>query len=180
MDYKEKEKIVKKELGKIYEQLVSNSKKTCRWESEHLREELLHFCIDQFLEKDLDYQMKVVNDGKLENFITRLMGLNLKSSTSPFYYRVRKYTNDSRELLEFFDYKEDKPSIEIEESTNCISGSVSGLDYYEKYLITEHYYKGMNIASISKNTGISPVTIKKDIVKVLKQIKLKCQESYYK
>lgn len=180
MDYKEKDRIVKEELGKIYEQLVENSYKTCGRESSHLRDELLHFCIDEFLKKDLDYQMKVINDGKLENFITRLMSLNLKSSTSPFYYKVRKYTNNSRELLEYYKYEEDIPSIEKEDSCLCISGSVSELDYYEKYLITEHYYKGNKVANISQATGISPVTIKKDIVRVLKRIKLKCQQYYYK
>ena len=171
---------VREELGKIYQQLITNSYKTCGKESLHLREELLHFCIQEFLDKPLEYQVKVINDGKLENMITRMMGLNLKSSTSPFYYKIRKYTNNSRELLSFYDYQmDDSVSEETEASCLCISGSVSELPYYEKYLIEEHYYKGSKLSDISKKTKISPNVVRRDIMKTLKKIKNKCQQHYF-
>ena len=171
---------VKEELGKLYEQLVENSYKTCGRESLHLREELLHFCLQEFLDKPLAYQVKVINDGKLENMVTRMMSLNLKSSTSPFYYKIRKYTNNSRELLSYYDYQiDDALNEETEASCLCISSSVSELPYYEKYLIEEHYYKGAKLSELSRKTKIAPSTIKRDIIETLKEIKSKCQHHYF-
>jgi len=99
MNDKQKRDTVTKEIGNIYNQLVINCEKTCgagynRWGSD-----LLPMCIEMFLEKDTEYIYKVYTDGKLENFITFMMGFQLKSSSSRFWHVYRKHLNSNRERV---------------------------------------------------------------------------------
>jgi len=70
MTDKKKREIVTEEVGKIYDQLVINCKKTCGAGYSRWGEDLLAMSLEMFFEKKTDYIWKVYQDGKLENFIT--------------------------------------------------------------------------------------------------------------
>lgn len=97
MTQKDKKKVVDDWITKNYKQLEINSKKLAQ-ANNPLRPDLLAHTLEQFLTKDLDIQYRIVSEEKPEFYITRMMALNLKSSTSSFYTKYRKPAMAIREF----------------------------------------------------------------------------------
>ena len=176
----EKKVAIEKAMGKLYPQLQINCKKLCGSGYDQFGPDLLPHTIDQFLNMPLDRQYEIMFEDKPEHYITRAMALQLKSSTSTFYIRYRKPMMASRELLPDYEYKDynttldDHVDVEIKE---CLEyHTFNSLDYYDKYLITEHYYKGVNVTDMSNNLDIQPGRLSRDIKKALTKLKELCSQ----
>jgi hypothetical protein len=154
-------------------------------------EDLLAYCLEDFLcNKDLDYQYKVsCIDEKLPNYIGRSMALQIKSSTSPFWFKYRKEGYNSRGIYLVEDGKEElDPLIEMGEEMDvefdspayvkndldCLRYALTQIHWYDKILIEEYYIKGMTYASLHKKYGITLNSLKRDINKALVKIKKLC------
>ena len=84
-----------------------------------------------------------------------------------------------RELIPDFDYSkmignvnpddEDKWSMQLE----GLSEAIASLDFYDRYLIDEHYFKGKRIEEIANKTQIHNQQLSKDIKKALNKLKQK-------
>ena len=184
MGNNQKKVIIDKEITRLYPALVMNSEKICSYMADSWSADLLAIVIEYFFKMDLDKQYKIVttpskNAPSLEKYLTRCMALSVKSSTSPFYrkYRMRMYKH--RELIPDFDYSkmignvnpddEDKWSMQLE----GLSGAIASLDFYDRYLIDEHYFKQNRIEDISNKTQIHQQQLSKDIKKALNKLKQK-------
>lgn len=179
MKEKEKRAIVTEEIGNIYEQLVINCKKTCGAGYNQWGEDLLAMCVHMFLEKDTEYIYKVYTDGKLENFITFMMGFQLKSSTSRFYHVYRKHLNANRELYPNYEYQgvhfndafQDEPS----EVYMCMQKAIEKLNPYEKMLVNEIMIQGNKFNKTSDKYNINYHSLKQDYRRIQELIKRKCK-----
>ena len=120
-----------------------------------------------YLEKPIEYQIKVIDDGKLENFITYIMSFQLRLGTTRFWHHYRKFNESIRDLLPNYDYGTEymvEGNSEIEK-----------LNVYEKMLIKEHVLEGKNFSKISKQFNITYTTLKKDCNEVLNRLNELCK-----
>ena len=168
-------------LGKLHPQLVTNCKKLCGTGYGQWGENLLSHTISQFLSMKTAKQFKIIFlDGKAEHYITFGMRVQLKSSTSTFYTIYRKPLIKTRELLpdyKYQNYNTDKDSDDTLEIKECFTYHLNNtLNFYDKHLIMEHYYKGISVSDMSITLDISPGTLAKDIKKVLIKIKRLCSQ----
>ena len=180
----EKKAIIDKELTFIYPALVINSERICSYMKDSWAQDLLTIIIEYFLKMDLDKQYTIVttpskNASSLEKYLTRSMALSVKSGTSPFYRTHRMIMEKNRELFPDYDYSaiigNDDPEAENhwEDKLQSLGPAVDTLNYYDKYIITEHYFKQQTLEDISKKTQIQQQRLSTDIKKALEKLKTK-------
>ena len=168
-------------LGALHPQLVINCKKLCGTGYSQWGEDLLTHTLSQFLSMKTAKQFKIIFlDGKAEHYITFGMRVQLKSSTSTFYTIYRKPMLKTRELLpdyKYPNYNSDKDSDDTLEIKDCFTYHLNNtLNFYDKHLITEHYYKGISVSDMSLKLDIPPGTLGKDIKKILIKLKRLCSQ----
>ena len=181
MTDKQKQEAITKEMAELYPQLQINCKKVCGSGYQLWGDNLLPHIITEFLSMNLDKQYKIlVEDNAGEFYITRSMAMSLKSSTSSFWRIYRRDIGSYRELLPDYRYPslvESDDDVNVSEVKECLRFHVDNtLDFYDRYLIQEHYYNGANLSTISENTGIQPYRVTADIKKALKKLKKLCGE----
>jgi len=177
----EEEIFVRKEIEKIYPQLLINAKKTCGAAFDKHGLDLIALCVEFFLTKPLKDQLNTIANKKLENFITFMMAMQLKSGSSKFYYQYRKHHESQRELYPNYDYGQKyiayNTAFNDEESeiVTCIKCEINKLDPYTKMLVNEKVIEGKTYTEISNTYNIQYNTLKRDTTKVIKQIQLTCK-----
>ena len=180
MNLSKEEQFVRDELAKIYDQLVINCQKTCGDGYERWGHDLLPMTIEMFLEKKVEQQLKVIADGKLENFITFMMGRQLKSTSSRFWHHYRKDSNSYREYLPGFKYNIDpefpKP-FEDEDLpvVDCIKYLVEKFDPFEKMVYNEHIIEKKKYVELSEKYDIPYYTFKVTSDMIKQKLKKECQ-----
>lgn len=181
MELSKDEKYVRECLSKEYPQLVINCQKVCGAAYNKYGGDLLAICVEYYLNKPIEYQLKVINDGKLEHFITHLMNFQLKRATTKFYHQYRKFHEGQRELFDNYDYSppgdldEERPfKDEKSEVMICIEESIKKLNPYEGMLVKEKILNNLNFAEISEKYNIGYFHLKKDLSKIIKKIKNTC------
>ena len=175
----EEEKYVRKELEKIYPQLLINAKKVCGAAYDKWGEDLLPVAITFFLEKPIQQQLKTIKAGKLENFITWIMNIQLKSNSSDHFSVYRKPMSASRELFEgtldyekAYDYKDDKFN---EELYQCVINELDNIPQEFKEAIIGIVLKYEPLSNYYKKTNLGLRTFNTKIEKYIKQIRIKCE-----
>lgn len=181
MTESQKRQLVTDELARLHPQLVINSRNTCGAATYKWAEDLLAMCIEMFLEKDTDYIYKVYTDGKIEHFITFMMGFQLKSSSSRFYHRYRKEQEKSRDLFDNYELEqervahntafEDEPSLMY----TCMKSVIEKLNPYEKMIVNEVMIDGNKFKHVSEKYNINYYSLKKDYERLQLIIKRQCQ-----
>jgi hypothetical protein len=177
MTDKEKKAYVNKHLTDIYPQLVENMQKTCGAGYEKWGDDLLPTAIEFFLNKPLDVQYESCVSGKCENFITFIAAFQLKSSTTKFWHVWRKHKNSHRELIpDSYMYDETKYKDDSDDDFMlCIKQQMKDLDPFEKMLVEERVIKGMRFVDLEERYDIPYSALAKELKKVLKKIKERCQ-----
>ena len=156
-------------------------------------EDLLAHCLEDFLvNKSIDYQYKVaIKDNKLVNYIGYSMGIAIKSSSSPFWFKYRKEAYNSRgiylvedgreeidplvEIGEEMDVEFDSPAY-VKNDLDCVRYALEQLHWYDKVLIDDYFIKGLTYQDMHKKYNISLNSLKKDINKALVKIKNICSQ----
>ena len=175
------EKMIRKEIEKIYPQLLINARKTCGYAFDKHGLDLIAVCVEFFLSKPLEDQLKTIKNNKLENFITFMMAMQLKSGSSKFYKYYRKHHESQRELYFNFDYGDkyiqynDAFQDEESEIITCIQCEIDKLDPYFKMLVQEKLIGEQTYTHISKKYDINYNALKKDTNKAIKTIQEKCK-----
>jgi len=175
------EKMIRKEIEKIYPQLLINARKTCGYAFDKHGLDLIAVCVEFFLNKPLEDQLKTIKNNKLENFITFMMAMQLKSGSSKFYKYYRKHHESQRELYFNFDYGskyiESNDAFRDEESEviTCIQCEIDKLDPYFKMLVQEKLIGEKTYTYISERYDINYSSLKKDTNKAIKTIQEKCK-----
>ena len=193
MTEKEMRKEVNAKVALWYPKMYKDSKQISGTNFDKYGDDLLGYCLEDFLcNKDIEYQYKVaVEDDKLVNYIGRSMSLQIKSSSSPFWFRYRKEGYNSRGIYLVEDGREEiDPLIEIGEEMDdefdspayvkndldCLRYALEQLHWYDKILVDDYYIKGMTFRDMHKKYNISLNSLKKDINKALAKIKNICSQ----
>lgn len=184
IELSQEEIMIRQELEKIYPQLLINAKKTCGTAFDKHGLDLIAVCVEFFLNKPLEDQLKTIENGKLENFITFMMAMQLKSGSSKFYSQYRKHHEKQRELYVNYDYGYEYVAYnnafknEEDEIITCIKCEIEKLNPYMKMLVNERLLEGKTYTYISETYDINYNSLKKDTNATIKQIKQKCQHLY--
>ena len=176
------EALVREELTKVYPQLQINCRKVCGDGYDKWGHDLLHMCIEIFLEKKLVDQLYTIHIGKIEHFITNIMNRQLKlGKTTRFWHKHRKFTNSIREYYtDHFMYKEEdsfkKPfEDEVTDLMQCINIQINKLDPFQKMLIKEKVDLGYTYRDIENKYNIPYSALQGELKRVLKKIKQTCK-----
>ena len=172
---------VREELTKVFPQLQINARNVCGQGYDKWGDDLLQLCVEIYLEKPLDYQIKVIDDNKLENFITYTMNFQLKrGKTTRFWHTHRKFVGNTRELfVGTYDYNyngmKEPFEDELSDLQECINKQMSKLDPFEKMLLIEKIQWGSKYTEIAKKYDIPYNQLQHGLKKTLKKIKETCQ-----
>jgi hypothetical protein len=193
MTEEEMRKQINAKVTQWYPKMYRDSMQISGANFEKYGDDLLAFVLEDFLcNKDLKYQYKVaVQDNKLPNYIGYSMGLQIKSSSSPFWFRYRKEGYNSRgiylvedgreeidplvEIGEEMDVEFDSPAY-VKNDLDCVRYALEQLHWYDKILIEEYYIKGLTFRDMHKKYNISLNSLKKDINSALAKIKNICSQ----
>ena len=181
---------VKEQLTLIYPQLQINCKNVCGAGFNTWGEDLLAMSLEIFLEKPIEYQLKVIEDGKLENFITYVMNLQLKSGSSRFYHQYRKASEKSRELYDNYNYRKElymespfkSPDIipdEPDELMECLKAQQDKLDPFEKMVLQRHMVNGERAIDLSSEFDIPYHTFLYTKKLITEKLSKACRHLYY-
>jgi hypothetical protein len=168
-------------ITKHWKKLVKDSKQVAGYNYNQYGEDLLLFCLSEFLtKKSLEYQFKVcVIDDKVCNYIGRSMSLNIRSNSSPFWNKYRKESYNSRGV-----YTSESDPINIQNSIeetyeidarDCIMNYIEKLDFYHKALIEDYYINGLTYKEMHKKYGITLFSLKNGVKEGLEIIKNHCK-----
>lgn len=187
----EKRKLINDKVTQWYPKMYRDSVQIAGANFSFYGEDLLAYCLEDFLcNKDLEYQYKIsCIDNKLVNYIGYSMSLQIKSSSSPFWFKYRKEGYNSRGIYLAEDGSvEIDPSVEIGEEMDdefdspyyikndldCLRYALEQLHWYDKVLIDDYFIKGLTYSSMHKKYNISLNSLKKDINSALNKIRKIC------
>ena len=189
----EKRKLINDKITQWYPKMYKDSMQISGANFEKYGEDLLAYCLEDFLcNKSIDYQYKIsCIDEKLPNYIGYSMGLQIKSSSSPFWFRYRKEGYNSRgiylaedgsveidpsvEIGEEMDVEFDSPAY-VKNDLDCLRYALEQLHWYDKVLIDDYFIKGLTYSSMHKKYNISLNSLKKDINSALNKIRKICSQ----
>ena len=187
MSEEDKKIEINNKIVECYHKLVKDSKQVAGSNFEQYGDDLLSFCITEFLtKKDVDYQYQVaVIDDKLPNYIGRSMSMQIRSKTSPFYHTHRKSMYNSRGVYlaetgeiddseyEDMDYRLSPPK---ERSTeDCVKWVMeTQLDFYERTIIDKIYFQKWTKKRFMEYYGLPNNSFQKDLKKTINKFKTLC------
>jgi len=173
----EEEKWVRKELTKLWPQLQINERKVLGSGYQLYGGDLLAVAIEFFLKKPIENQVQAFKENKAENYITFMMNLQAKSSTTKFYIEYRRPTLQMREYYPesyLYDAHKEEDSTD-DDLMLCIKDNIQKLDPFEKMLVTERIIKGMSYDDIVEKYDIPYSSLSNELVKVKKKLKKLCK-----
>lgn len=139
-------------------------------------DDLIQMSTIQFLNKPLDQQYQMLRDNKVKWYILVTAGLNLRSSTSPFYNQIRKFRMSVRTgaIPENSTEDDDVPQ-ELQDDYQCLQREFENLNFYQKRLIEEKFINGLTYKEIRDKYDITLNSLTKDIKEAIRIIKCKCK-----
>jgi hypothetical protein len=150
----------------------------CKGQMKEYAPDLTSYLIESLYYLPEDKVAQLLEDGKVGNYLLVGAGMQLRSSTSPFYRTFRKHKMDAREdgvegtANSIFD----KPWEEYDDSLyECFQEAMGELHWYEKNLIDKYFLDGWTLQQIYKYYGISKKHIIKDINNGLQSIREHCK-----
>ena len=171
------EVFVRNELTKVYPQLKKNMKKVCGAGYEQWGDDLLSVAITFFLEKPLHQQLKTIEENKLENFITWIANIQLKSNSSKYYTVYRRPLIAERELFVNKNYNYNPYGEGFnEELMKCVEEVLSEIDSDWSQYFVQIVYNNLPLQDIAKQAHLSMSTVKRTIDDITKLIQNRCQD----
>lgn len=174
----EEEKWIRKELTKLYPQLQINERKVLGSAYEMYGGDLLAVAVEFFLNKPIDNQVDAFKQGTAENYITYMMNLQAKSSTTKFYHEYKKHTLNMREYYpDSYLYDTLKEEDDSDDDLMlCIKQAIRTLDPFEKMLVENRIIKGMGYEEIIEKYDIPYSALSNELTKVKKKLRKLCSQ----
>ncbi len=125
---------------------------------------------------------ELLDNGKLKWYVLSGAGMQLRSSTSPFYSRIRKHKMSARENgLEgsdknIFEKIDDTEEMSTECYFTCMKREIEKLHWYNKTLLKEYWEQGMGLDALNEKYGISKKHLTKDLNTAILTIRENCKE----
>ena len=186
-----KENKINKYVGEWYEWMMGEVKRNIAKDGmRDYAEDLLHHVILDLYNLPADKITQMVEDDKLRWYILSGCGLQLRSSSSPFYRLHRREKMQARENYSHF-YSPLSPTFNglgildreyepyddiIERLQECFDKEMGELHFYERALMEKYFVEKWSIQKIHKFYNISKTHIVKDINRALDIIRDKCNE----
>jgi hypothetical protein len=155
-------------LTRHYYTLLDISKKITKKDIETSRE-LLHEIILQLYSRD-KIILKDYSDDSIKYYITSIMRVNYYSSTSPYYYRIRKERCNYSELTEALNMEAEQEEFETELLYQLLEQSYSDMDWFSKSLMDLWLTLG-SLKKVSIKTTIPLTSISRYINNSKEQLK---------
>jgi len=133
-----------------------------------LSEELLHFCIEDFLAKK-DASIIVASGGG-RFYIVRMMMNQWHSGTSPFFHTYRREHDELQEDIIDPDQEEDEYVIE---RAGRVREELDQLCWYDKLLFDTFVQENHTVSSLARATRIPRTSISLSINRIRKHVKAK-------
>lgn len=152
---------------KYYELLNISNKIT---KNHELSQDLLHEVIIQLYDKD-EINLKSYDDNSIKYYITAIMRINFYSKTSPFFYRIRKFSKiASVDISACYEMEADQEMFESEQLYELLEQEYCELDWFRKSLL-DLYLSLNSLKAVSRVTNIPITSISNYIRDGKKQIK---------
>ncbi len=150
-------------MSENYPELQSAAQKITG--GDELWEELLHYCLEEFLVKP--NITEIVQSGGGRFYVVRMMLNQFRSTTSPFYHKYRTPTEDITQ--EFGE----EPEVFQDHSDNLtrIQDALAELPWYDKMLFEIFVKESHTISSLSRATGIPRTSVNLTISRVRTYLK---------
>ena len=141
-------------------------------------DDLVIHMIETLYTQDDDKINKMLDEDKVGWWLLVGAGVQLRSSTSPFYRIYRKEKSWSREegyegsFANIFDHPDEPYNGEL---YDCFHQSFEELHWYQKKIMTMFWYEGKTLQEIYEHYNIGKNHLVKDINTAINQIREKCQ-----
>ena len=182
-----KEEKINKFVSENYKWLLNEVKKNiAKGKMSEYAEDLLHHILLDLYKLSEGKLDQLLNDGKMKWYILSGCGLQLRSSTSPFYRIHRRTKMSTREnysggedheftftggmgILEqvYVPYEED-PLYQ------CMTKEMENLHWYYRTLIQDKWIEGLTLNQMREKYGITLSSLSKDLKIAYEIIRTKC------
>ena len=140
-------------------------------------DDLLNDLVVVLLEKPQEYQQDLLEKKKLQNWFTASAKIQFKSTTSPLWYRYRKFQSETCEIQDWLHLEEHKTETDIkEEIVEYIRNALNVYTVYERLLCTEHILNGLSYSEIGREYGINRKYVAETVTPVRTEIYKKVRE----
>jgi len=125
---------------------------------------------------------QLLDNGKLKWYVLSGAGMQLRSSTSPFYQRIRKHKMYAREFglpgtdANIFEKIDDTEELSTECYYICMQREIENLHWYNKTLLQEYWMQGLHLDDLHAKYKISKKHLTKDLNAAILQIRENCTE----
>lgn len=119
-------------------------------------DDLLQDLSISLLEKPREYQMDLLSKNKVDHWFVSSASIQFKSSTSPYYYKYRKFLDNTTEITDWntnIEIEEDVDKVEI--LRELIKKELNTYNVYTRILCTEHLISGKSYSEISREYKIN-------------------------
>ena len=182
-----KEEKINKFVSEHYKWLMKEVKKNiAKGKMSEYAEDLLHHILLDLYKLSEEKIDQLLNDGKMKWYLLSGCGLQLRSSTSPFYRIHRKEKMASRENYTGggdyeFNYSGTKGILEREYIPyegdplyDCMVEEIDNLHFYYRTLLEDKWFKGMTLNQMREKYDITLSSLSKDLKVAYAIIKEKC------
>jgi hypothetical protein len=142
-------------------------------------DDLLNDLVLVLLEKPIDYQMDLLTKNKIQHWFTASAQIQFKSTTSPFWYKYKKFQSETCEVQEWLvadDIEEDTKA----EIVDYIRSQLDLYNVFSRTLAIEHILGGQSYSEIGREYKINRKFISETITPVKEEIFAKVRERYGK
>jgi len=145
-------------------------------------EDLLHEMIIQLYKMKEEKMEGLLENGKLKWYLLSGAGMQLRSSTSPFWNIHRKHKMYARENglpgsdKNIFEKIDDTEELSTESYYSCMMEEIENLHWYNKTLLNEYWFQGMHLDQLHEKYNISKQHLTKDLNKAILTIREACKD----
>ena len=144
-------------------------------------DDLLNDLIVALLEKPKHYQMDLLLKGKVQHWFVSSASIQFKSTTSPYYYKYRKFLDKTCEITDWNSPISSEEQIDtIEVIKDLISKELALYNVYTKTLTSEHLLSGKSYSQISREYKINRKYIADIVTPAKEEIIKKVKMNYLK
>jgi len=132
-------------------------------------DDLLNDLVLVLLEKPIEYQMDLLTKNKIQHWFTSSAQIQFKSTTSPFWYKYKKFQSETCEVQEWLvadDIEEDTKA----EIVDYIRKELDTYNVFERTLAIEHILGGQSYSEIGREYKINRKFISQTVTPVKEEI----------
>ena len=118
-------------------------------------DDLFNDLLTNLLDKPAEYQQDLIDKNKVEHWLMASAKLQFASKTSPFYYKYKKFNNDTSELYEDYYTTNDEVEDMSKDILEYINSQLNLYSIYERTLTREHLIDNKSFSQIAREYKIN-------------------------